>query len=136
MTQRTILFRGKNQSGEWVYGSYVAGIFDDYGHIISNYTHSDYEHGELSLNGANVVSSSTVGQFTGLTDKNGVNIFEGDIVKCPTATEPEENGFIVVYKSYRLFFSNVNYPDLNTYGSDNWEYFSKYSEVIGNIHTK
>jgi uncharacterized phage protein (TIGR01671 family) len=139
MTQRTILFRGKSiESGEWVEGYFgIKGEGTDLeksfimqSEINTKFSGYPFYFADIEVNPA------TVGQFTGLTDKNGVKIFEGDIVKCPTATEPEENGFIVVYKSYRLFFSNVNYPDLNTYGSDNWEYFSKYSEVIGNIHTK
>ena len=127
MTQRTILFRGKNQSGEWVNGSYVAGIFDDYGHIISNCTHSDYEHGELSLNGANVVSSSTVGQFTGLTDKNGVNIFEGDIINCI-----DHNGTLrreIVFNKLDYFAFGWSTQSVSTHIGIGWE-----MEVIGNIH--
>ena len=131
MTQRTILFRGKRiDNGEWVEGSL------GYNSRYRTYHITVHNRPTIPSDMSVEVDPATVGQFTELTDKNGVKIFEGDIVKCPTATEPEENGFIVVYKSYRLFFSNVNYPDLNTYGSDNWEYFSKYSEVIGNIHTK
>ena len=131
MTQRTILFRGKRiDNVEWVEGSL------GYNSRYRTYHITVHNRPTIPSDMSVEVDPATVGQFTGLTDKNGVKIFEGDIVKCPTATEPEENGFIVVYKSYRLFFSNVNYPDLNTYGSDNWEYFSKYSEVIGNIHTK
>ena len=91
---------------------------------------SRYRDNEILIDPTNC----EVMQFTGLTDKNGNRIFEGDIVKCPTATEPEENGFIVVFNKCKWCFLNVNYPDLDIYGSDNWEYFSNYSEVIGNIH--
>jgi uncharacterized phage protein (TIGR01671 family) len=129
MTQRTILFRGKNQSGEWVYGSYVAGIFDDYGHIISNCTHSDYEHGELSLNGANVVSSSTVGQFTGQTDKNDKKIFEGDILKL--ADEELQVIYNEFYACFELMYKGGDSEPFNDTSNSPDE-----SEVIGNIHTK
>ena len=65
--KREILFRGKRMdNGKWEYGFLS---WNDSPRKRSYHINND------------VVYSETVGQFTGLTDKNGTKIFEGDIVK-------------------------------------------------------
>lgn len=85
--QRTIKFRGKRvDNGEWVYGY---GVVLDWEFDMANIIHSQ----GVNRMQCTAVDPATVGQFTGLTDKNGKEIYEGDVLsKEPFLKVTFENG--------------------------------------------
>ena len=121
---RDILFRGKRlNNGEWVYGFYChvpRGRLDRDEHLIQTVKKS----GKMGM--LHRVDPSTVGQYTGLTDKNGEQIFEGDIL----TVDGEDGFFVLEFQEDTARF--VMFGDSVVVDFDN--FWSYEVEVVGNIH--
>lgn len=129
---RGILFRGKRKdNGEWVYGDLIKNLIYDGREKEIRIGDIYFEHnGDIHGTAVREVIPETVGQFTGLCDKNGNKIFEGDIVKVTTGLE----GYKSTYHStiHRVTYDVCNCGVAVFYPFDNSDMVE--AEVIGNIY--
>ena len=115
---REILFRGQRlDNGEWVCGSLSMEYFEECGSVMISPT----------ADACYKVVPETIGQFTGVTDENGVRIFEGDmVVACSLLGGRGDCG---VVKWSDLFCAWHIGENISLYGNRLAVY-----EVVGNIY--
>lgn len=121
---REILFRGKDQNGKWYEGQLIKNKL---GYFISTEENPHYcsEYGYIELDNPIKVKPETVGQFTGLTDKNGVKVFEDSIINYLGSI-----GVVFYDKDTAMYMVNFKLH------KSNWSFDSMDEpfEIIGNIH--
>ncbi len=139
---REILFRGKRtDNGEWVEG-YYCNLGGNHPRVLKENIFIGKIGRVLEFKNIDVISE-TVGQYTGLTDKNGVRIFEGDIVKTHYANAQKSdfieqvvfhNGKFCAYFSNQLCKQWANLYDGTEHLPQDKSVYMDSVEVIGNIH--
>ena len=123
--KRLILYRAKRYpDGEWVYGLPRYDNVED--GIITAFETLD---GKIHF-----IDVDTLGEFTGLTDKNNINIFDGDIVKI----DGKYTRYIVYSPEHTAFcamrFIDKQQSELTGTLGDGYDNYKRQYEVVGNIY--
>ena len=138
---RDILFRGKRKdNGEWIEGYYAKAteaISDKEVHVIFPLDLTLFPRNEF-CSYVEIIPGTNY-QFTGLTDKNGKKIFEGDAVKAKvivnkmSGSKKYDDIYEVAYHPNYCYFY-LKKKGNNLLFDGNWSYGVTIEEVIGNIH--
>ena len=124
---RIIKFRGKRQSNnEWVFGNLNVGLDNDY--YILVYSETGYTK--------YTVNPNTIGEFTGMLDKHGKEIYEGDIVEVYDFTSVYASKYKGVVKmvdcTWVVEHEFYNSPSYSKLVFD--DFAKQKTEIIGNIY--
>lgn len=120
---REILFRGKTNDGQWLEGDLM-----QYADTSQIWVQTD--EGKWNF----VVDPATVGQFTGLCDKNGKKIFEGDKLYCEARLDKAEMYVVFEQGQFRMVLCD-KFKEYET-GRGYYDINCFQKTVIGNIHDK
>lgn len=126
---REIKFRGKQEnSNRWITGCLIQYESGDVAIFEKMMTKYGYEATQITKR--TKVNSDTIGQFTGLTDKNGKEIYEGDILKADYYDTLHE----VVFSDTVGAFMLDEIPSTGDIVVIGYEDIVSHFEVIGNIY--